>query len=138
VIDSHSSSLFNWQLTTSQQSVRHKITNVQPVKQWLVPTDHTHHGTESGLDGQEYALSARQRLVLRCLVESGGVSDPVTLSVECASRIHNQPADRISPETRRRLFHELATPAVESLERQGLVEYDEIRGTVTLRYSHRM
>lgn len=103
-----------------------------------MPTDHTHCGGKNGLSGQGYALSARQRLVLRCLVERGGVSDPVTLSIECASRIHNQPAERISPETRRRLFYELATPAVESLQRQGLVEYDEIRGTVTLRYSHQM
>lgn len=103
-----------------------------------MPTNHTYNGRERGLDGQEYALSARQRLVLRCLVERGGVSDPVTLSIECASRIHDQPAERISSETRRRLFHELATPAVESLQSQGLVEYDESRGTVTLRCSHRM
>jgi hypothetical protein len=73
---------------------------------------------------------------LGCLVEKGGVSDPVSLSVECAARIHDQPADQLSPETRRRLFRELAAPAVQSLQREGLVEYDESRGTVSLAYSH--
>lgn len=89
---------------------------------------------EAGPGEVEYALSARQRLVLQCLAEEGGVSDPATLSVECASRIHNRPVDRIPLETRHRLFSELAAPAIESLDGQGLVEYDDERGTVTLLY----
>lgn len=89
---------------------------------------------EFGLREVECGLSARQRLVLQCLAEEGGVSDPVTLSIECACRIHDRRVERIPLETRRRLFSELTTPVVESLDGRGLVEYDDDRGIVTLRY----
>ena len=85
-----------------------------------------------GKVGANWALSARQRLVLQCLVEEGGVSNSIALSIECAARIHDRPADRVSRRTRQRLFSDFTTPAVESLEREGLVEYDDHRGTVTL------
>lgn len=90
------------------------------------------HGEGAKTPELNCSLSARQRLVVQCLVDEGGVSSPVALSIECASRIHDRPADRILRGTRQRSLMDLTTPAVESLERQGLVEYDDRGGTVTL------
>ena len=95
--------------------------------------NHTLDGVRVGRPRREYARSARQRLVLHCLVEEGGVSDLVTLSMKCAARLHDRPANQVPLEARRRLFSDLADPAVRALDCEGLVEYDDSRGTVRLR-----
>ena len=100
-----------------------------------MPEQSTKQGEGGGGHERSYSLSVRQRFVLQCLVEEGGVSNLVALARECAARIYDCPAERISRETRQRLFSELTTPAVKSLNQQGLVEYDD-EGTVTLVHQH--